>query len=200
MNQNELHLRAAEYMLGTLDMDDRNEFDAEMRQGPALFECVETWERDLAPLLTAVPEATPSPHVWPRIERQIAAAATATDSIRTVLKSNAAWTTFLPGIEKKLLHNAPKERVQSYLLRFEPGARLPSHNHKLTEECIVIEGSVSLAGQVLSAGDFQILPGGSHHAEMFSADGAVVYVRGEIDGPAWDFYRFARNLGAMLSR
>ena len=106
----------------------------------------------------------------------------------------------MPGVEKRQLHVDPSERVQSYLLRLAPGASLPPHDHKMKEECIVLEGEVSLAGQALSAGDFQMLPVGSHHVRMFSAGGAVVYVRGEIDGPAWDLYRFARNIGAMFHR
>ena len=200
MNSNERNLKAAEYVLGTLEADDRYEFEAEMRQEPTLRELVETWERDLAPLLTSAPDATPSPDTWSRIERRIAATETAPNSIRTVLKTDAAWTTFLLGVEKKQLHIDPKAKVQSYLLRLAPGASLPPHNHKMTEECIVLEGEVSLAGQILSAGDFQMLPAGSYHVEMFSAGGAVVYVRGEIDGPAWELYRFAKNIGAMFSR
>ncbi len=200
MNRYERNLKAAEYVLGTLEAGDRYEFEVEMRREPTLREVVETWERDLAPLLTSAPDATPSPDTWSRIERRIAATETATDSIRTVLKSDVAWTTFLPGVEKKQLHIDPKDKVQSYLLRLAPGASLPPHNHKMTEECIVVEGEISLAGQILTAGDFQMLPVGSRHVEMFSAGGAVVYVRGEIDGPAWDLYRFAKNIGAMFSR
>ncbi len=32
------------------------------------------------------------------------------------------------------------------------------------------------------------------------SDEGTLCVRGEFDGPAWDFYRFARKLGAMLGR
>ena len=200
MNRKERNLKAAEYVLGTLYGDDRYEFEIKMRQEPALREFVETWERDLAPSLTSAPDVAPSPDTWSRIEHRIAEIESAQNSIRTVLKSDSTWTTFLPGVEKKQLHIDPKDKAQSYLLRLAPGASLPSHNHKMTEECMVIEGEVSLAGQNLSAGDFQMLPVGSYHVEMFSADGAVVYVRGEIDGPAWNLYRFAKNIGAMLSR
>ena len=200
MNSNERNLKAAQYVLGTLEADDRYEFEAEMRRESALRAEVETWERDLAPLLISAPNATPSPDTWPRIESRIDATETARDSMRTILKTDATWTTFLPGVEKKQLHIDRKDKVQSYLLRLAPGASLPPHDHKMTEECIVLEGEVSLAGQTVSAGDFQMFPVGSHHVEMFSTGGAVVYVRGEIDGPAWDVYRFARNIGARFSR
>lgn len=200
MNSNDQSMKAAEYVLGTLEENDRHDFEVEMGQNPSLRELVETWEGNFAPLLTSMPEATPSPDTWSQIERRIAACETASDSIRTVLKNDAVWTTFLPGVTKKQLHIDPKGKTQCYLLRFAPGASLPPHSHTVTEECIVLEGEVSVAGQALSAGDFQMLPAGSRHLEMSSKDGAVVYVRGEIDGPVWNLSRFARNIGAMISR
>ena len=117
MNDNSRDLTTAEYVLGTLETDDWYQFELELQQDPALRESVETWERDLAPLLESSPSVTPSPDAWSRIERSIAAIEAATDSIRTVLRTDETWVGFLPGIEKKQLHVEKKNKVQSYLLR-----------------------------------------------------------------------------------
>ena len=115
MTRDEQNLKASEYVLVTMETSERYEFEVEMGKEPALRDLVETWERNFAPLLTSVPEATPSPDTWPQIEHRIDAAEAASDSIKTVL-STAPWANFLPGIAKKQLHADRGDNIQCYLL------------------------------------------------------------------------------------
>jgi anti-sigma-K factor RskA len=56
-------LRAAEYVLGTLDARERAELEREVAVDPEAASRVQAWERRLAPLLGAVPSVPPPPRV-----------------------------------------------------------------------------------------------------------------------------------------
>ncbi|MFE1598017.1 anti-sigma factor [Methylobacterium sp. ID0610] len=57
-------LRAAEYVLGTLDAAERAAFERDRAADPALAAAQAAWEARLAPLVEALPQASPSPSVW----------------------------------------------------------------------------------------------------------------------------------------
>lgn len=73
-------LRAAEYVLGTLDADERAAFERERAADPAAEAAVRAWERRLAPLARAVPEAEPGGGVWQGIAGRIARTGAATNA------------------------------------------------------------------------------------------------------------------------
>jgi anti-sigma factor ChrR (cupin superfamily) len=54
-----------------------------------------------------------------------------------------------------------------------PGARLPDHEHPLSEQSLVIEGTLADDDGSCSAGNFVWRPAGSRH-EAWSPDGCVV--------------------------
>ena len=66
---------AAEYVLGTLDMEERAMVAARRQREADLDAAISDWERRLSPLTDAVPSVAPGPEVWRRIEKQIAGAA-----------------------------------------------------------------------------------------------------------------------------
>jgi quercetin dioxygenase-like cupin family protein len=69
------------------------------------------------------------------------------------------------GISVKVLRIDPVTgRAPSFLLRFEPGASYPYHNHPAGEELFVLSGSCVIEGTTLEAGDFLYTPPGSKHA------------------------------------
>jgi len=55
-------------------------------------------------------------------------------------------------------------RAPSILLKFEPGAKYPYHNHPGGEEIFVLEGSCLIEGAALSAGDYLYTPLGFKHS------------------------------------
>ncbi len=70
----ELDMRAAEYVLGTLDADERREFQRELDADPQARAAVAAWEKRLAPLASLAAEAPPPAGLWSRIEGALPAA------------------------------------------------------------------------------------------------------------------------------
>jgi len=100
----------------------------------------------------------------------------------TVPAADDRWQPFAPGVDIKVLHE--QDGVMSYLLRLAPGAVLPAHRHPMDEECVVLEGAVSIGdGLVVTAGGFHLAHGGTLHAPISSMHGAVVYLRGAAPEP-----------------
>ena len=101
----------------------------------------------------------------------------------------ARWSpTPLPGIEEKFLAHDDERGVTTRLLRFAPGTRYPNHRHAGTEEIFVLEGSLTINGLLLSAGDYCRSDPGTEEAETFSETGGMAIViscdRDEIQAAA----------------
>ena len=85
------------------------------------------------------------------------------------------WIDFLPRVQIKLLHF--DGRYNSVLLRMAPGGSLPAHSHGDDEECMVLEGEVYLGDIRVKAGDYHLALKGSHHGELRSDTGALLFLR-----------------------
>ena len=70
------HELAGEYVLGTLDAARRRAVQARLVEEPALQAAVLAWEERLLPLTELAEPATPSAHLWWRIERSLDALTT----------------------------------------------------------------------------------------------------------------------------
>lgn len=78
------------------------------------------------------------------------------------LKEEGVDTT---GISVKVLrYDEKQQRPPTFMLRFEPGASYPYHNHPRGEELFVLEGSCIIEGANLVAGDYLYTPAGYKHA------------------------------------
>jgi mannose-6-phosphate isomerase-like protein (cupin superfamily) len=102
------------------------------------------------------------------------------DQIFTVHPDAPGWIELLPKIHAKRLYRDDSPAgggAESYLLRLEPGARAPAHAHPAEEECLVIEGEITMGPVVLRAGDFHLAHPGSRHEALESAEGALVFIR-----------------------
>lgn len=170
-------LLAAEYVLGTLDGAARTAVRRDLESDAGLRDAVAAWERRLTPLAAGVPPAAPPAGQWDRIAASLDAGAPGTISVRSETR---AWVRFLPGVDIKVLHRDAARGRQVYLLRMEPGARLPPHPHKLDEECIILSGEMDVGGLILRAGDIHMVHAGVRDPELFSATGAVLYLSGEL--------------------
>ena len=94
----------------------------------------------------------------------------------TVPADAGTWHSFLPGIQRKVLHES--DGVMSYLLKFAPGAVLPAHRHPVDEECVVLEGKLRIGDMVLPPGSFHRVARDVLDADSTSDEGAVIYLRG----------------------
>lgn len=94
----------------------------------------------------------------------------------TIPGGEAGWTEVMPRVHAKLVYT--DGTAESYLVRLEPGARAPAHDHPDVEECVVLQGEVRyLGGATLRAGDYECAPRGAHHSELVSDTGALVFLR-----------------------
>ena len=112
-----------------------------------------------------------------------------------------------PGCKVKTLMVDPKLGLLTVLLKMEPGASLPDHEHALMEQTYVIEGRLvdcegPEKGLEVGPGEFVYRPPGSRHAaytpegglmlaifqvpnKFFEKDGKVVDLIGKDWGATW---------------
>jgi anti-sigma factor ChrR (cupin superfamily) len=91
------------------------------------------------------------------------------------LKSESDWQPFRPGVDIKPLYQSPDNGPAAALLRYQPGASVPRHEHLGFEHVLVLDGSQSDDFGDCPAGAFVINPPGSSH-RVTSATGCVVLI------------------------
>jgi quercetin dioxygenase-like cupin family protein len=77
------------------------------------------------------------------------------------LKENGVDTTGL--YVKTLRYDPQKHRSPAIILKFEPGASYPYHNHPAGEEIFVLKGSCFVNESILREGDYLYTPPGFKH-------------------------------------
>ena len=81
------------------------------------------------------------------------------------------------GISVISLHyDQQKERSTTILLRFEPGASYPYHNHPAGEEVYVLSGDAIFENVVLSEGDYLYTPPDFKHAVTTTTGCTLLFV------------------------
>ena len=85
------------------------------------------------------------------------------------------WVGMLPKADVKLLFTDGE--AESYMIRLQPGAWAPAHDHPADEECLVLEGSLWLGDVFLKAGDFHVARPGMRHGELRTETGAMIFIR-----------------------
>src|ERR1700733_6422513 len=107
-------------------------------------------------------------------------AATPPSGMMTVRAHEGVWRDFGPGVQIKVLHEEISTNAMSYLLRMEPGARVPVHSHTQEEDCLVLEGEPPIGDQVMGSGDWHLARPGSTHVDFWSKTGCLLFIRSEI--------------------
>jgi quercetin dioxygenase-like cupin family protein len=97
-----------------------------------------------------------------------------------VRSEEVAWQPLAePGVKgvfvKVLRYDQATRRAPTILLRFEPGATYPGHNHPGGEEIFVLDGEVRLGKDELRKGDYLYTAPGNKHA-VLSRTGCVLLV------------------------
>ena len=101
---------------------------------------------------------------------------------RHVRASEMPWQqTRFPGVEVKVLLLDKASGLATVLVKMAPGAELPDHEHVLTEQTYMLEGTLMDkegpdAGLACSAGDFVWRPAGSRHAAWCPEGGVMVAI------------------------
>jgi quercetin dioxygenase-like cupin family protein len=81
-----------------------------------------------------------------------------------------------PGVWVRMLYVDRPRGQFTCLLRLDPGAAYPSHAHDGPEECVVLEGEITVGGVRMRKGDYQRAEPGSAHVEQRSETGALLYI------------------------
>ncbi len=92
------------------------------------------------------------------------------------------WVRLLRGVELKQLRQDDASR--SYLIRMQPGSKLPPHEHALDEESLVLEGDATINGVLCLAGDYHLAPKGKPHGWVTSEKGCLLFIRGAVEQSA----------------
>lgn len=64
---------------------------------------------------------------------------------------------------KSLRFDEQKHRSPAILLKFEPGAKYPYHNHPAGEEIFILNGTCMINESLLKQGDYLYTPAGFKH-------------------------------------
>jgi quercetin dioxygenase-like cupin family protein len=83
----------------------------------------------------------------------------------------------LPGTSIRTLFGDREAGRVTILLRLEPGAAYPSHEHADTEEVYVLAGDLRVDGHALRAGDYSAAPAGTVHRVTESPSGCTLLVQ-----------------------
>jgi anti-sigma factor ChrR (cupin superfamily) len=78
-----------------------------------------------------------------------------------------------PGVEMKVLLEDKETGLLTALVRMQPGARLPLHEHTDIEQTYVLEGSLADDEGEVHAGDYVWRPKGNRH-DAHAPNGALV--------------------------
>lgn len=163
---------AALYVLGSLPSDEAAAFAAHVSECEACRTEVGAFERVAGDLALVAEPVTPSPRVRERV-----LAAIARPPFEFVTADEGEWLPVAPGVAHKLLGGGPGLRSKSYLLRVDAGGAVPPHTHAaVVEHCLVVSGTVLLAGRTLHAGDFHLAARGSAHEPIVSSTGCVLLI------------------------
>jgi anti-sigma factor ChrR (cupin superfamily) len=84
-----------------------------------------------------------------------------------------AWEAFRPGVRAHWLYRTGGDGPEAALLRYEPGAAVPLHEHTGFEHILVLSGSQSDGAARYAAGALLVSPPGTRHA-IESDEGCVV--------------------------
>jgi anti-sigma factor ChrR (cupin superfamily) len=91
--------------------------------------------------------------------------------------ADSPWKPFgVPGIDVKQLGKDPATGQRTFLLRLQPGAVLPAHEHAHAEHCYVVEGSIYDGDHSIEAGDFELRMAGSNHGASYTDTGAILLI------------------------
>jgi anti-sigma factor ChrR (cupin superfamily) len=84
-----------------------------------------------------------------------------------------AWQTLRAGVRVHWIYRNGEGGAEAALLRYDPGATVPLHEHMGWEHIFVLAGSQSDGTATYAEGALLISPPGTRHA-IVSADGCVV--------------------------
>jgi anti-sigma factor ChrR (cupin superfamily) len=165
---------AALYALGALPAENMAQFAQRLASGCPLCTASFAEYAEVADhLALSSVIAEPAPSLRARVLERIAAAPASKDEMTLVRGGDSPWIPLAaPGVEVRRLLGR-----KTLLVRMQPGAVFPEHEHAQVEQCYVLEGSVTDSdGVTVHAGDFICMPAGITHRPIHTATGCVFLI------------------------
>lgn len=91
--------------------------------------------------------------------------------------AGAEWSPMdVPGAYSRTLFVDRQAKRLTLLIKLDPGVVYPDHDHPGVEECLVLEGDLTLSGQTLGPSDYIRIPPGGRHGDPTTRNGCVLLV------------------------
>jgi anti-sigma factor ChrR (cupin superfamily) len=131
----------------------------------------EATDQFLAGLDLAMPEKAPPAGLWARIRADLASEPPANVELRL---DEGRWRDYAPGVKYKRVWGR-----NAVLLRCEPEAVVPAHEHRSFEHTLVVSGDLIIDAKTYGPGDYLGTPAGGTHPNWTTKMGCVVLVQYE---------------------
>jgi ChrR Cupin-like domain len=180
MSMQDLHGQAALYLLGHLSGGEAREFDnggASAMHRQALAEMTELMASIGA---GAVEPAAPPPALKGKLFERIEKNPYPGLFSKRAHEQGPWRPTKNPGVSFKKLYFDKASGLITMLVKMEPGARLGDHSHRLTEQCLILEGDLRYSEEkIYRAGDFTWAEAGSLDPALYTVDGNLLLIISE---------------------
>lgn len=189
-NNEDFQEKASLHVLGALLPMEERAFlhELDMASDEARVEVAEL-SSIVSQLGLSAPEASPSESVRERLleqiakEPQAAKPAAARPAHYDVFANDGEWTEIFEGVFRKPLFVEPTNGYVTFLLKMNPGSRVPDHKHKGNEQCLIVAGEFRMNDKAYRPGDFTVAFDGTDHLDLFSQTGATLLI---VSPPDYD--------------
>jgi anti-sigma factor ChrR (cupin superfamily) len=176
---------AASYALGALSQQEARAFENHLAEGcQACQDEIASFEATLTTLACAEESEAPDVRVREELLARFRDEALTSEaapkvpwsdaqSFVSIRGSEGEWRQMREGVLVKLLYADRASGITTSLVRMEPGAFLPMHQHQGVEQFYIIEGDCSVRGEVLGPGDYHRAAAGSIHERTFTVNGTM---------------------------
>jgi ChrR Cupin-like domain len=178
MMSEDLDQTAAAYALGIARGAARAAIEARLSSDLALQAKVKIWQDNFIGVDLAAGGQPPPAGLFDKILDAIdAGAGEELSNTLTQRAGTGVWTEMAPGVTYRVLFDDPVTKRRSMLVRALPGSTYESHLHdRGHEECLVLEGDLTMGNLKLLAGDFHVAAKGSVHPPAYSTTGCLLHI------------------------
>ena len=167
---------AEDYVLGTQSAEERQIIAKRLDTDAAFSAVVASWDERLAPLALGRAAEPPS-GLLATVEARIAGSGADLPGTFTNRAEGAPWVEMIPGVAMRLLYRNEAARRQTILVRMEPNATYPQHDHDdQDEEIYILEGDLVIGELTLKGGDFHLARANRVHPQHRSPSGCVALI------------------------
>lgn len=197
MPDEEFNMLAALQTLDILDESERRALAEKLQASPELQSELAAFETAISAIAYTAPAVPVAPDLKNRLLQRIAQLPTTAESVNVqpsvtsptqnnpasliVRSRDVKWRPYsVTGISIGKLYTDKKNRQITCLMRLEPGVTFPLHRHADSEEVFVLEGDLTVEGEVCYQGDYIRSVPGSVHSPV-TEGGCLLLIKSSIN-------------------